>query len=340
VGEAQMGDADGSAHHGGSGQRAAHDVRLGVEDGAKTLISSTSALHDGGHEAEREERPREALQGEPEGHEVAARHVALDHEPAAVPEHHQHARGADGAHHRAHQPADAREGEALLEVSLVGLLESARLGLFEGEAAHHAHAGEARQHAIAHLADGLLVLAVAQEELPRERARDEHQHGQQHQGRERQLQRHVDHDPHGAADGEDGARHVEHAEAEQQPHLREVVRRAAHDLARGHAPEERGAELVQTREQDGAQLVLDVAATREDGDAGEHAHERRAHGRHQHEQGRELGGLRAPLGERVDGALHEEVALGHQQLLHREQQRAAREEPRVTLELGAETDGK
>ena len=87
--------------------------------------------------------------------------------------------------------------------------------------------------------------------MPREtRARDERDERQVDAGtrasacgltREHDLQR--------AREREDDVDDVEHAEAEEHADLLQVARRAAHDLAGGHLPVERGAELVELAEE-------------------------------------------------------------------------------------------
>ncbi len=119
----------------------------------------------------------------------------------------------------------------------------------------------------------------------------------------------------------------------------EVVRRPAHDVAGRHLAEEGRPELVQAREQDRPELVLDVAARREDGDPREHAHDRGAHADREHDERRLRGLVRLRLHGGVDGVLDQEISPGHEELLRSEQRRARQVERKLVAELCAEADG-
>ena len=74
----------------------------------------------------------------------------------------------------------------------------------------------------------------------------------------------LQHDLERAREHEHDVDDVEDAEAEEQPHLLQVARRAAHDLAGRHLPVERRAQALELAKELEAQLVLGVAARVED----------------------------------------------------------------------------
>ncbi len=193
-----------------------------------------------------------------------------------VPEEDEDPDRRDGADRRAERAAQAREGEARVEVLAVGLLEARPLALLEREAAHDAHAGEVGLEAVAHVTERRLVLAHAVVHPAREAARDEDDDGQVHEARDRERGAQLQHDLEPAREHEHHVDDVEDAEAEEHPHLLEVARRSAHDLAGRHLAVERGAQALELSKELEAQLVLGVAARVEQVPAARDADDERA----------------------------------------------------------------
>ena len=268
VRERQTTHGDGTVEVLRLGQRPVGDLGNGVEDLLEALVAGATALHDRDREAERDHRPRHAAVGEPEGEEVAAGDAAVVRaaleQRRAVPEEREDTERARCAHHRAHEPAEARQREARLEVRVVRLVEATAFALLEREAADDAHAGEVGLEHLAQLAERLLVGAGLREHRARERARDEDHERQHDEGDERELRADLHHDLQRAREREGHVDDVEDAEAEQQPDLLEVAGRAAHDLAGRHRAVERRAEAMKAMQEQRAQLVLGVAAGVED----------------------------------------------------------------------------
>ena len=172
--------------------------------------------------------------------------------------------------------AEAREREARFEVALVRLLEAVKLARLEREAPDDAHA---RRGCPAPSRSGARARPGWRACAGRAASRSSRvvmtRSGSITNAASVSLPRDAHHDLQRAREGEDDVHDVEDAEAEEHPHLGEVARRAAHDLARGHLPVERRPEAVQPVEEDGAELVLDVAPGVEDEPAARHAgHER------------------------------------------------------------------
>jgi len=220
------------------------------------------------------------------------------------------------------------------------VFERGDLGFFQRERANHPHARDARLHARAHLPEGGLVVARARVKLVRQAARDEQQQRERTERGERQLAGDRDGDGERAHEREHGVDDVQDAEAEQEPHLREIVRHAAHDFPGAHAPVKRGAEREQLLFERGAELVFGVPARVEDDDAREHPHDRGTE-HHPDEHEAERDGARVLRPERVvDRGAEPRVEIVLRCLVRCEQNDAERVARAVAQELGAKTGRK
>ena len=177
----------------------------------------------------------------------------------AVPEHHQDAHRQRDLQDRRHRAAQSRQAEALLQILLVRHLEGVRLTVFERERTHYPNTRNTGLHSTAHFTERGLRCTGAHVKLRRESARDQQQDGQRQHGGGRELRRHRQNHEQRANQRENGVDDVEHTKAEQQSHLRQVVRHPTHDLAGVHAPVERRPEGEQFGRQHAAELVLGVA---------------------------------------------------------------------------------
>ena len=236
----------------------------------------------------------------------------------AVPKKHDEAAGAREPHRGTEKSAKAREGEGRVYVTFVRGVEAPHLVVVEREATHDPKARQVGLDHGAHRAEGLLVFARSAGELLADRAREQHQNRDIRKGCERELRTDGDHHLERARERKADVDDVQNTKAEEQPHLHEVVRGAAHDLARTHGAVETRAEQVQLSQERGAQVVLGVAPRVEDEPSARHAR----HEGHQREGQERIDSQSAGFfiadDDGVDGVLRAPVDAVHRHLKHGE----------------------